>query len=381
MSHSSPVAMDANESRDVTLVATSPQSVADPALTVLNVSQNYYIRGGSDRYFFVLSDLLAEHGHRVIPFTSAQPENEATRWSKYFPRGVNFRRPGPLDLLRFIYSPRARRAMRRVIDEQQPDLAHLHIYYGQLTSSILAPLRDAGVPIVQTIHDFKLVCPVYSLLSHGKICEACEGKHFYRTVTNRCNRGSLARSTLSATESYVSRWLGSADYVDHFISVSNFQRDKLVQLGLPAEKITVVHNYKDTTGIASTATEGDYLFFFGRLEHLKGNFHAPGCRGTSPRGAHRPGRRWRRHGASSRHHPGTRLNERGTGRLCSRGATGVADSRQHRHDSPFTRLRQLSDEHTGVAGLRTPGDRQPYRRDSRVSRSSARRVVGHSGGQ
>ncbi len=242
----------------------------DRPLTVLNVSQNYHVRGGSDRYFFVMGELLEKHGHRVIPFTAKQPQDEPSSWSEYFPEGVNFQSPTALDVGRFIYSHRAAQAMNRMLDEHPVDIAHLQIYYGQLTASILAPLRRAGVPIVQTIHDLKLVCPVYSLMSHGKICEDCQGKHFWKGIVKRCNRGSLARSALSVAEAYASRWLGAVDHIDQFISVSGFQRDKLVELGVPGEKITVVHNFIDVDPNEPEPVPGDYILYFGRIERLKG---------------------------------------------------------------------------------------------------------------
>jgi len=242
----------------------------DLPLTVLNISQNYYIRGGSDRYFFVMGKLLEAHGHRVIPFAARQAQDEPTSWSEYFPEGIDFQSPSALDVGRFIYSRRAAHAIERLLNEHPADIAHLQIYYGQLTASILAPLRRAGMPVVQTIHDLKLVCPVYSLMSHGKICEACQGKHFWKGLVKRCNRGSLTRSALSVAESYASRWLGAVDHVDRFISVSHFQRDKLVELGVPAEKITVVHNFIDVETNPTDPVAGDYLLYFGRIERLKG---------------------------------------------------------------------------------------------------------------
>lgn len=238
--------------------------------TVLNVSQNYYVRGGSDRYFFALAELLERHGHPVIPFASRQSRNLPTPWDKYFPAGVDFDRPGADGVLRFIYSRPAARSIARLLSDHRPDVAHLHIYYGQLTASILAPLRRAGIPIVQTLHDFKIVCPVYSLLSHGQICEACQGHQFWRATAKRCNRGSLARSALSSVETYVSHHYGAVSAVDQFIAVSNFQRNKLVELGVPAHKVTTVHNFADTGEITPETTTGDYLLYFGRIERLKG---------------------------------------------------------------------------------------------------------------
>lgn len=240
--------------------------------TILNISQSYYVRGGSDRYFMVLEELLRREGHQVIPYAARFDKNEPTEWSKYFPPSVDFDRPRLKDLWRFVYSSPARRNLRQLLTVERPDIAHLHIYYGHLTASVLKPLRAAGVPIVQTLHDFKLVCPVYSLLSGGKICEACRGKHFWKATTRRCNRGSFARSLLSSIETYVSHALGAANSIDRFISVSNFQRDKYIELGVPAEKITTVHNFADTDGVVAADTPGDYLLYFGRIEQLKGIF-------------------------------------------------------------------------------------------------------------
>ncbi|MBX9790327.1 MAG: glycosyltransferase family 4 protein [Pirellulales bacterium] len=241
-----------------------------PSLRILNASQNYFIRGGSDRYFFTLTELLERHGHTVIPFSSRQPRNEPTAWQRYFPPGVSFDAPGPRDLARFVYSRAAADALTRLLADHPVDVAHLHIYYGQLTGSILPVLRAAGVPIVQTVHDFKVVCPVYSLLSHGEICEACRGHQFWRATVKRCNRGSLKRSLLSTVESYVTRALGAVDAVDRFIAVSDFQRDKLIELGVPADKLTTIRNFADTTGVEPVREPGEYLLYFGRIERLKG---------------------------------------------------------------------------------------------------------------
>ena len=240
------------------------------SVTILNVSQNYFMRGGSDRYFFGLGEMLQQHGHTVIPFTSRQPLNLPNRWSDYFPAGVNFEAPGIRDVVRYVYSRSAATALRRLLKTHPVDLAHLHIYYGQLTGAILPVLRDAGVPIVQTLHDFKLVCPVYSLQCRGQVCEACRGHQFWRASVRRCNRGSLARSALSTIESYASRLLGSIDLIDHFISVSNFQRQKLIELGVPSGRISTIYNYSNTSSFGHPTTHGDYLLYFGRIELLKG---------------------------------------------------------------------------------------------------------------
>ena len=241
-------------------------------LKILNTGQNYYITGGSDRYQFALSELLRQHDHQVIPFASQDPRNRDTEWSRYFPQGVNFDRPGIRDLIRFIYSRQAANAVKRLCREQIIDLAHLNIYYGQLTSSILSPLKQAGIPIVQTLHEYKVVCPVYSLRSGNEICEACNGSAFWKATVKRCNRGSLARSLLSTVESYAANLLGAVSKVDRFIAVSDFQRLKLIELGIPQGKISTVHNFIDTSNIKVSQQRGEYFLYFGRLERYKGIF-------------------------------------------------------------------------------------------------------------
>ena len=238
--------------------------------TILNVSQNYHVRGGSDRYFFTLAKLLQKHGHRVVPFTAANPNNEASEWERYFPRGADFEHPGAGDLLRFLYSHDAVKSVQRLLKDTDINLAHFHIYYGKLTASILEVLKRDGIPLIQTLHEYKLTCPVYSHLSNDQICEACEGKHFWRALPKRCNRGSVPRTALSVAESYVSKMLGAVSKFDHFISVSHFLRKKMITHGIPEDKISTVHNFVDVSDITPNFSVGDYILYFGRVHQSKG---------------------------------------------------------------------------------------------------------------
>ena len=238
--------------------------------TILNVSQNHYIRGGSDRYFFALAELLRKHGHQVVPFAAASPKNEPSEWDPYFPRAADFENPGPIDLLRFLYSRDAAKSIQRLLNNTNVDIAHFHIYHGKLTASILESLKKTGVPLIQTLHDYKLTCPVAVHLSNDEICEACEGKHFWRALPKRCNRGLLTRTVLSVTESYVSQMLGAVEKFDHFVSVSHFLRKKMISHGIPENKISTVHNFVDVSDITPNFSVGDYILYFGRVHRSKG---------------------------------------------------------------------------------------------------------------
>ncbi|MET0377419.1 MAG: glycosyltransferase family 4 protein [Spongiibacteraceae bacterium] len=237
---------------------------------VLNIGQNYRMTGGSDRYMFQLEALLSGAGIDVIPFAAAHPDNAPTEWNRHFPPTVNFNAPSSRDLARYIYNGAARQHLDELLHDHNISLAHLHIYYGQLSGSILKPLRDRGIPIIQTLHEYKLICPTYSLFADGKVCEDCGSGQFYRAIAKRCNRGSLARSSLSAIEAYVSRLLGAESAVDHFVAVSDFLRDKIIEHGIAPEKITTVHNFIDATQIEPSHQRGDYVLYLGRLERIKG---------------------------------------------------------------------------------------------------------------
>ncbi|MBW2072024.1 MAG: glycosyltransferase family 4 protein [Deltaproteobacteria bacterium] len=241
-------------------------------MNILNVGQNFFIRGGSDKYQFAITELLENKGHRVVPFAALHSENLPTPWQRYFPQKVDFDKPKPIDIFRYLYSVPAAKCMSRLLQDVAIDIAHLHIYYGQLTASILRPLKSRGIPIVQTLHEYKLVCPTYSLMSNGRICEACQGHAFWKAIWQRCNRGSVSRSFLSSVEAYISRILGSVSKIDHFISVSEFQRRKFIELGIPEQKITTVHNFVDCHCIRPSTSHGEHFLYFGRLERYKGVF-------------------------------------------------------------------------------------------------------------
>jgi glycosyltransferase involved in cell wall biosynthesis len=233
--------------------------------------QNFHVKGGSDRVLVDEFALLSENGHAVAPFCAASPDDLPTEWSRFFPRKTaELVEPGAVDVARYVYSVDAKRAVKRFVRAFRPDVFHLHIYYGKLTASILPAIEAAGVPIVQTMHEFKAVCPAYQLSSNGTACEKCSGFRYYNAALNRCNRNSLARSIVSTVESYISLWSGSISKIDRFIAVSDFQAGKVAEMGVPGSKITTVHNFVDAGAIEPCFRKGTYFIFCGRLESIKG---------------------------------------------------------------------------------------------------------------
>lgn len=236
--------------------------------TVLQVNNYAHVRGGSDRYFIELVRGLSERGHRVPVLTTADSRNVLdTPWAV---PGFVLDAIRPRDVCRFFYSGKSRETLRRLLDRELPDLAHLHIYYGQITPSILGPLRDRGIPIVQTLHEYKLFCPASTMTRDGKICDLCCGGSFWNAVVHRCNRGSLARSLVTSAEACSSRLLGAARKIDHFLAVSDYVRRTMIRFGIPEDRISTVHNYIDVGSFEPEYEPGGYFLYLGRIEKNKG---------------------------------------------------------------------------------------------------------------
>lgn len=237
-------------------------------LKVLQVNNYGFVRGGSDRYFLDLSNLLAQHGHQLTYLCSADPRNVVD--SRYAVQGITIERPTVGDVPKFMYSLAARRMLEALLAAERPDIAHLHIYYGQISPSILGVLKAHAIPVVQTLHEYKLLCPIATMVKNGRICEECGAGGYWRAAWHRCNRGGVARSLVTACEAYLSRLLGTRRLVDHFLAVSDFVRQTMIRQGIPSERITTVHNFIDGQRFRPSHQEGDYFLYFGRLETIKG---------------------------------------------------------------------------------------------------------------
>lgn len=240
--------------------------------TVLNVGNNYYIAGGDARYMFFLESALKAIDIDVIPFAPKHSRNSETEFSNYFPNAIDIKNASYKDFPRFLFNQDAKDSLSELISHNEIQIAHLHNYYGRLTTSILAPLVKNNIPIIQTLHDYKLLCPIYSMTRHGKVCESCKGKYFWKCTIHRCNRKSLLRSVSSTIEAYFSKFNGNIRKVDHFISSSHFLKNKMESYGVATGKISVLHNFVNVNHFKQSFVEGNYFVYFGRVEKLKGMF-------------------------------------------------------------------------------------------------------------
>jgi len=244
---------------------------------VLMINKFLYGRGGAEVYMYRLAEALEERGTEIRYFGMRHPRNLPSETERFYVSQVDFENPVTLrDRVRAagraIYSLEARSRLADLLDAESPfDVAHLHNTYHQLSPSFLASLRAAGVPVVMTVHDYKLVCPVYTLTSHGEMCERCVGGHFTNAVVRRCNRGSLSGSALVAGETWLHRRLHLWERgIDMFVTPRSYLRDRLVAGGYPPDRVVALPNFVDLDEFTAPESPGEHFLYVGRLSHEKG---------------------------------------------------------------------------------------------------------------
>lgn len=244
-------------------------------MKILLINKYYYVKGGADRHVLLLQELLERNGHEVVIFSMADPRNELSRYAQYFVSNVDFERvrggkEGLRAAGRMVYSFEAKRSLTRLIADTKPDIAHIHNIYHQISPSILPLLRRNGIPIVQTLHDYKLICPNYSLFTEGNVCERCKSHKYYNAIRRRCIKDSLPASTLAAIEMSLHKLLGLYErHVNIFISPSAFLLTTIRNWGFTNLDIRRLPYFIDVQETENTAI-GTYLLYFGRLSREKG---------------------------------------------------------------------------------------------------------------
>src|SRR4051794_18010399 len=189
-------------------------------MRVLHVNKFLYRRGGAEGYMIDLAAMQQQAGDHVEFYGMSHPDNVPLHYASEFPSHVEFEPappslPGRVQVLgRMMWSTSAARGISHVIDDFAPDVAHLHNIYHQLSPSILRALGRAGVPVVMTLHDYKLACPTYQFRAQGQLCTACVSGGPVQAARRRCKDGALLPSAIAATEVAVHRRFGAYDPVD-----------------------------------------------------------------------------------------------------------------------------------------------------------------------
>lgn len=209
-------------------------------MKILMVNKFFYIKGGSETYYFALKKLLERHGHAVVDFSMQDEKNFLSPYADYFVENVEYNgKTGIADKLkmssRILYSLEAKKKLEALILKTKPDLAHLHIFQHQMSPSILSVFKKYKIPVVYTAHDLKMLCPNYKMLNSTGICEKCNGHKYYNCVKYQCIKESAAKSLICMLEGYLHQMLHSYEVIAAVITPSRFYYDKFLAFGISEE--------------------------------------------------------------------------------------------------------------------------------------------------
>ena len=222
------------------------------------VAHNFYKQsGGEDQCVAAEIDMLRAYGHRVTQYSVSNDSIDTMGYLRLASRT--------------IWSQQTFRELRQIFQTHRPQIAHFHNTFPLISPSAYYAAHAENVPVVQTVHNFRLCCANGQLFRDGRVCEDCLGKSSpWRGLVHKCYRNSRVASAGVVSMLATHRALGSwSRAVDLYIALTEFSRRKLIEGGLPASKIAVKPNFAYPDPCAGAGREG-YALFVGRLSQEKG---------------------------------------------------------------------------------------------------------------
>lgn len=251
-------------------------------MRILQINNYNNLRGGSEKVFHVSIELLKKEGHDVRYFSVASSEAfslcdgvevEVKPWSQRF---------GILDKLKgvcnFIYNKNVANELEELIKQFDPQIVHLHIFYGALSNAVIDILRKYHIPMVQSVHEFRLVCPAYTCLDpkHNICVECATAKYKFSCIKKRCIKSSAPLSLIAACECFIrDKYFNYQKNISAFIMVSKFIEEIHLQY-YPDIKDKSFQMYNSiniedySRFVSNSMNEDKYFLYFGRLSYEKG---------------------------------------------------------------------------------------------------------------
>lgn len=246
-------------------------------MKILMVNKFLYSRGGCENYMLFLGEQLQKLGHEVAYFGMYDEKNTVGNPAGKYTQNMDFHSTGIERFLypfKIIYSFEAKKKLVQVIDDFKPDIIHMNNINFQLTPSVIYGAKKRGIPVVQTVHDYQMICPNHLLYNFDKneICEACLRGSYADCVKNKCIHDSAVKSIIGALEARLYALLGTYKKVDLYITPSYFLEKKLLcAKALYSGKTKTIHNFIDKNKFTPQSKDGEhYIGFAGRLSKEKG---------------------------------------------------------------------------------------------------------------
>jgi glycosyltransferase involved in cell wall biosynthesis len=243
-------------------------------MRILLSNKFYYYKGGDAIHTLELEKLLRSKGHEVGVFAMQHPDNEPSDYAGYFPSEIDYTKRNLRNvkeqMFRPVFSGEVKRKFRDLLIDFNPDILHVHNIHSQLSPVILEEARKRNIPVVWTLHDFKLLCPRYDCQRDDKPCELCFTHKKY-VVRYRCVKDSLGASMLAWAEARYWNREKLGRLTAHFICPSEFIRGKMISGGFDENKLSTIHNFlADDPYDPGLPGKADYYCYVGRLSREKG---------------------------------------------------------------------------------------------------------------
>ena len=249
-------------------------------MKILMVNKFLYPRGGSESYMLYLGEYLKKLGHEVEYFGMYDEHNTVGNAAGLYTQNMDFHSKGLGRFLypfKIIYSFEAKKKIMKVIDSFKPDIVHMNNINFQLTPSIIYGIKKKGIPVVQTVHDYQMICPNHLLYNFDKNipCEKCTGGSHFNCIKNKCIHGSLLKSIIGVIEAKFYNFLKTYKKVDLYVCPSNFLRDKLISSkDFYKDKTLTIHNFINKEKFSGfDGGKDNYIVYVGRLSKEKGVEH------------------------------------------------------------------------------------------------------------
>ncbi|MBC8440366.1 MAG: glycosyltransferase [Deltaproteobacteria bacterium] len=220
--------------------------------------------------------LLQSNKHIVNAFARKTSEDIPSNYSDFFPVDMKTDSLSPgfgalRTMMEILYSSESKKQLDELLKEISPDVVHAHNIYGRLTTSVLDLLNKKNIPVVMTLHDYKLICPNYKLMYGNRVCEDCKGGKYYNAILNKCHKDSLAASAIYSFESWFNSFFNKyRNNVCLFIAPSQFLRAKFIEFGWSSKQIIYIPNYIVSQDFLPNYVSENYLIYIGRLSGEKG---------------------------------------------------------------------------------------------------------------
>ena len=246
-------------------------------MKILMVNKFLYPRGGCETYMLKLSEELKAKGHEIEFFGMYDEKNTVGNSKNLYTTNMDFHSKGLSRLLypfKIIYSFEAARKIGKVLDSFKPDIVHMNNINFQLTPSIIYAIKKRNIPLVQTVHDYQMICPNHLLYSikETKTCERCINDSKLNCLKYNCIHGSRVKSLIGTIEAKLYWVLKTYKKVDLYVCPSKFLENKLLSASsIYSGKTFVVHNFIEKKPMPEkTDTEKPYVAFASRLSVEKG---------------------------------------------------------------------------------------------------------------